>query len=335
MNNTPLVSICVPIYGVEMFIERCVRSLFEQSYPNIEYIFINDATPDNSMKVLSDVICNYPNRQSQVKIINLEENHGLAYVRNKAVRNANGEFILHVDSDDYIEFDTVERCIKKQIETDSDIVTFNYNYCRKTGILEYKFPVFNSAFDRTLALLSRSIAICVWAAMYRKKLYDNVDAIVTDGVNYSEDYNITPILSYNSKKVIHINKALYNYNVANENSYTYHFQEKNKRQLWKTFEKLTSFFCDKNPLYIDAIEKSKLFSIVDCLLICNEKNNHDEFIDFLLIKLDEINKKYWRYLPLRKYLFLRAYRTKTYSILSKKIKFIYHKYRHRFKKDHM
>ena len=73
-NAMPLVSVCIPIYGVEKYIEKCARSVFEQTYENIEYIFVNDCTKDRSMKILDTVINEYPNKKSNVQIVNHEKN---------------------------------------------------------------------------------------------------------------------------------------------------------------------------------------------------------------------------------------------------------------------
>ena len=87
------VSILVPIYGVEKYIERCVRSLFEQSFTDIEYIFVNDCTKDSSMVILNKLIKEYEEKKGSIKIINHEKNGGLAASRITALKNATGEFI--------------------------------------------------------------------------------------------------------------------------------------------------------------------------------------------------------------------------------------------------
>ena len=117
------ISIGVPVFGVEKYIERCARSLFEQSYKDIEYIFVNDCTPDNSMSILKNVLDEYPVRKQQVVIINNEKNIGLALTRNKIIENCTGDFIYNVDSDDYIELDTIELLVEKQKETNADIIS--------------------------------------------------------------------------------------------------------------------------------------------------------------------------------------------------------------------
>lgn len=96
------VSIIIPIYKVEKFIEECTSSLFSQTYENIEFIFVNDCTPDNSIEILQETINNYPKRQNQVTIISQNRNQGLAASRNKALDVFTGDFVAFVDSDDYL-----------------------------------------------------------------------------------------------------------------------------------------------------------------------------------------------------------------------------------------
>lgn len=106
MNNSCkvsiLVSILVPIYGTEKYIERCTRSLFEQSYSNIEFVFVNDYTPDRSVEILKSILEKYPQQKSNTKIISHDKNRGVAAARNTLLDNATGDYVMWVDSDDYI-----------------------------------------------------------------------------------------------------------------------------------------------------------------------------------------------------------------------------------------
>ena len=116
------VSILVPIYNVSTYIEKCANSLFSQTFTDIEYIFVNDATPDDSIEKLQKVIEKYPNRKENITIIQHAENRGLAVARNTAKYAANGDYVLVVDSDDYIEEQMVEILYKKAITDNADIV---------------------------------------------------------------------------------------------------------------------------------------------------------------------------------------------------------------------
>ena len=97
--STPLVSVIVPIYGVEAYIAQCARSVLGQTYPALECIFVNDGTPDRSMDILAEVVKEFPERN--VVIVN-KENGGLPHARWSGLEAARGEYVMHVDSDDWL-----------------------------------------------------------------------------------------------------------------------------------------------------------------------------------------------------------------------------------------
>ena len=121
------VSILVPVYNVSDFIERCLHTLFRQTYPNIQYIFVDDCSPDRSVEIIQDVLKDYPQRKDDVKIIKHEKNRGLAAARNTGLENAEGDFILNIDSDDFIELDMVELMFGKTKEEEDNIVVCDFN----------------------------------------------------------------------------------------------------------------------------------------------------------------------------------------------------------------
>ena len=106
MENNIKISILVPFFKVEKYVGKCVESLFTQTYQNIEYIFVNDASPDNSMEIINECIKKY-GKQEQCKIIVHEQNKGISTSRNDCLDNATGDYFLFIDSDDYIELNSV------------------------------------------------------------------------------------------------------------------------------------------------------------------------------------------------------------------------------------
>lgn len=122
----PKVSVIIPIYGVEKYIERCAQSLFKQTLDDIEYIFVDDCTPDNSIEVLKRVLEDYPQRKNQVKIVHHDKNQGLPIARQSGLKVATGEYIAHCDSDDWVDVTMYEKMYNKAIETGSDVVVCDY-----------------------------------------------------------------------------------------------------------------------------------------------------------------------------------------------------------------
>ena len=171
MKQDYLVSICVPFYGMERYIERCARSIFEQSYENIEIIFVNDASEDSSVEILEKMINEYPLRRERIVILTHEFNRGLAAARNTGVGHANGEFVMHVDSDDWIERDAVERLVRRQQETGADIVSGNaiahYNgYCQE--MIE---PDYADKYEMIQNVIGLTLDHVIWRRLIRRDLY--------------------------------------------------------------------------------------------------------------------------------------------------------------------
>ena len=107
-----LISILVPVFKVEKYIVKCLDTIFNQTYTDIEYVFVNDCTPDNSMHLLNSYIDNHNIDRDKVKIISHSQNQGIAVTRNDCIANATGEYVLFVDSDDWVELDMVEELVK-------------------------------------------------------------------------------------------------------------------------------------------------------------------------------------------------------------------------------
>ena len=116
------ISAIIPIYNVSKYIERCTRTLMEQSFQNVEFIFVNDCTPDNSIEILRNTLRDYPHRHPFVKIINNPKNLGLAATRFVGMSEAKGDYVWHCDSDDWVEKDMLQKMYDKAIIEDADIV---------------------------------------------------------------------------------------------------------------------------------------------------------------------------------------------------------------------
>lgn len=242
--NLPLVSILVPIYGVEKYIERCAESLFSQSYENIEYIFVNDCTKDRSIEILEDVVRRYPCREDQVKIINHNRNRGLAAARNTGIENAHGEFILWVDSDDFVDPCVVEKLICKQREKNADVVCCDVYLCYDG----YKKISRNSYEENPKSYIKKILLgqekCWIWGKLIRRSLYEKNDIRVEEGCNMAEDFQVFPRLLYYSVVVDYLKEPLCYYECTNLSSYCKTVNEKQKMQQWRSYDIVYSFFKD-------------------------------------------------------------------------------------------
>ena len=121
-KKDPKISVIVPVYKVKQYLEKCVNSITNQTYKNLEIILIDDGSPDGS-PALCDKLSKTDNR---IKVIH-KENGGVSSARNTGLANATGDYIAFVDSDDWIELETFEECYKKAKKEKSDIVQFDLN----------------------------------------------------------------------------------------------------------------------------------------------------------------------------------------------------------------
>ena len=251
------VSILVPIYGVEKYIERCARSLFEQIYSNLEYIFVNDCTPDKSMEVLENLMVNYPERIENVKILTHEKNRGVAVVRNTALDNACGEFVSLVDSDDWLELDAIELLVSKQLKTNADIVTGNVYMHYKDHVKELVDKKYQ---DKNQMLLQQlkdtwTMDTFIWGRIYRRSLFENNHIRCKEGCNYAEDRYQVVRLTYFAESFATVNDFVYNYEKRNDSSITVQQKEnmsvylRNQYQHLQNWIGIRDFFSDKEKEY--------------------------------------------------------------------------------------
>lgn len=171
----PKVSVIIPIYGVEKYIERCSRSLFEQTIDDIEYIFIDDCTNDNSISILHDVIKDYPERKNQIIIIYHEVNKGLPQARKTGLLHANGEYIAHCDSDDWVDCDYYQKMYEKGKIENADLVISDFY---RTDGLEYKRKCRGvhslNAKMLLMNLLYQKDPWSVWNKIFKRSCYEEV-----------------------------------------------------------------------------------------------------------------------------------------------------------------
>lgn len=218
----PKVSVIVPIYKVEKYIERCVRSLFEQTLDDIEYIFVNDCTPDKSVQLLHTILENYPKRQRQVVILNHSVNTGQSGARRDGMKVATGDFIIHCDADDWVDLDMYEKMYKKAIETNADAVCCDMvmEFAESQKYLQYDncFSDHQLMYDCIAPISVEYCSMC--NRLISRKVYDKYSIDPFVGVNMWDDVGLSIRFRYYIQNCVVINRAFYHYNRQNENSTT-------------------------------------------------------------------------------------------------------------------
>lgn len=218
----PKVSVVIPVYNVGLYIERCSRSLFEQTMNSIEYIFVDDCTQDDSVRILKRVIEDYPNRKDQIRIIENKINRGLWYTRKVGMKLATGDYVIVCDSDDWLELDAYELMYEQAKKENADIVCCGV-YVEKsnqTEIILYPYNDENREMLKNTKYIEGWIYSAFWNKLIRRNLYMDNDIYNYDNINMWEDLGVTLRLRYLSNKTVILNKALYHYNRLNNSSIT-------------------------------------------------------------------------------------------------------------------
>lgn len=210
MKSEDLITIVVPIYNVEKYLERCVDSIISQSYKNIEIILVDDGSKDNSSKICDE----YKKRDSRIKVIH-KENGGLSDARNKGIDISNGKYICFIDSDDWINKDMIET-MHETIKKDNSQISI----CRRYRAYEdgkkieeqyKKYPkknIFNNIEGLSYLMSFCGYDMSACDKMFELKLFDNIRFPFG---KTCEDSFTTYKLLFNAKKISYINKPFYNY----------------------------------------------------------------------------------------------------------------------------
>lgn len=222
------VSVIVPIYNVEKYFERCICSLFQQTLVDVEFIFIDDASCDDSINILYKYIKSFPSKR--VTIVKHESNQGLAAARNSGLNVAIGEYIFNCDSDDWLENNALEELYNIAKKTNADVTWCDWylSYGKRDRYM--KEPEFVDALGAIKGILSGTMKYNVWNKLVRRSLYQEHNINFPSGYNMGEDMTMIRIFAY-AGKVAYVQKALYHYNKVNYTAYSNTYSDKHLEDL--------------------------------------------------------------------------------------------------------
>ena len=251
------ISVIIPIYNVSRFIECCSESLMKQTLNDVEYIFVNDATLDNSMTLLRRVLDRYPNRAAQVKIVEHEHNMGLPAARNTGLAVATGEFIYHCDSDDFVEHDMLELLYNKAKVAKADFVWCDWFLSYENNERYMKQPSFDTSLEVLRAMLSGAMKYNVWNKLVRRSLYADNNIQFPIGHGMGEDMTMIRLAAC-AQKVAYVNKALYHYVRSNSEAMTQTYSERHLADVRYNVDETMSFLATKG---LDTEQEMAFFKL--------------------------------------------------------------------------
>lgn len=242
--TTPLISVIVPVYRVEKYLERCVKSILSQTYKNLEVILVDDGSPDQC-----PAICDAcAERDARVKVIH-QENKGLSGARNAGIDAASGEYLAFVDSDDYVSPHFIEELYQLLQDTGCAIGQCRFSYVKGDGLVEEGDSAFciyrgESLMEQLYGPEEKATCFVVaWNKLYRAELFKETGIRYPEG-RIHEDEATTYRLFHEAKKLAFLDRALYGYYTENGGSITSVFSA--KRLQWLTAHEERIAFFKKN-----------------------------------------------------------------------------------------
>lgn len=212
------VSVIVPIYNVSKWISRCVETLMEQTITdNIEFLFIDDCSTDDSVALAKAVVSRFPERQNQCVFIHHDKNSGLPAARNTGLKHSKGKYIFHCDSDDYVEPEMLEAMLDRATRTDADYVWCDWYLSFSKNERTMRQPEAVTARKALSDILSGSMKYNVWNKLVRRAVYTDNDISFPEGRSMGEDMTMIRLL-VKADKVASVRRPLYHYIRVNQNA---------------------------------------------------------------------------------------------------------------------
>lgn len=257
MKN-PKVSIIIPIFNVAKYIQQCAECLFEQTYDNCEFIFVDDKSPDSSVEILMNVSKKY---DRNFKVIRHETNKGLAASRNTGLKNATGDYILHIDSDDWLRKDAIALLVSKLQETQCDVLIFDCYFVNQESTNYFKPITWTGDKEKSLKKWLNTGLTPNWIYIASKNIYTTNNLTLIEGINICEDFLLSLKVLYCAKKILNLHEPLYFYNRLNVNSYTHNLSKYAGQEL-KAYEEAIKFLKLKNDF--ETYKKEIGWRILKC-----------------------------------------------------------------------
>lgn len=263
-----LISIIMPVYNAEKYLNRSIESIMNQTYNNIEIILVNDGSTDNSLSICS----NYQKIDSRIKLIN-QENQGVSFARNKGIDESTGDYIMFIDSDDYIEKNMIEDMVAKITKDDIDLVIsgIKMNYIRKGQVVgEEKYQLKDKMYSIEEMLNDILIdidLICICGPcckLYKTEILKNSKIKFTNEFTMGEDtwYNLDYIDACTGK-VVTMSNIYYNYMRENPNSLFTKYYDDYIKITEKVYNKFLNLLERKaNNETVDRYKKTYIFNLI-------------------------------------------------------------------------
>lgn len=268
------ISVIVPVYQVEKYISKCLKSLFEQTFSNAEYIFVDDCGDDKSISILEEIRSEYPFLKGRIHILRHSENRGVASARNSGLAMATGEYVTFCDADDWIEKNMLEKMFVAIQLHNADILWcdfYNSYQQYETYIIQ---PKLSSSDDCIKALLSEKMHGALWNKLVKRTLYTEHHISFADDLNMWEDLRVVIQLFSYAQQIVYLNQAFYHYVQYNSNALSRGNNEKRQSETFQNAEAIIKFLKNrKSSTEYEPYFNYLKFAAKQTLLFAADKRN--------------------------------------------------------------
>lgn len=207
-------SVIIPIYNASLYLERCVISLMEQTLTDeLEFIFVNDCSTDDSALVLETTLARYPQRRSQVSIYTTSQNFGPGAARAFGVLQAKGAYVTQCDSDDWVSLTAYQTIVERIVETQADLILSDFVVERNGTSVPTVYP------DWTISKrLECGSWWMLWSHTVKRSILLEHQLSLVEGINFWEDMDFLMRVYHFAQTITYIHQPLYHYNCINPNS---------------------------------------------------------------------------------------------------------------------
>lgn len=244
-----LVTVIVPVFNAEKTLNLSLDSIKNQTYSNIEIVFINDCSTDSSSELLYTFQKDNPSLS--IVILDHEKNMGVASARNSGLGAAKGDYIYFLDADDQLDANAISEVMKVADSADYDIIGFNWYLTFSTNERRMNQPSFTSPEEALKLMLSGAMRWNLWLFVVKRSLYERNAIRFIPGMNMGEDLMIMVKLFTYSKNVYYINEAFYHYGQSNASSLTKTYSSKHILEVTENVNEVEKFINEYNPDFVD------------------------------------------------------------------------------------
>lgn len=294
------ISICIPVYNVEQYIERCINSVLQQSFQDFEIIVVNDATPDDSMKIVESIA----EKDSRIRIYNNPHNMGLMWTRREGYKRAEGDYIVFLDSDDTLPNNALSRLYSAISDTDSDIVCGQTAYLTPllTSLKGFSNNLYygNDAKSALKSVLRWEITHNLWGKIYKRELLQSHSYFTYENVVNAEDallfYQILP----NINKISTIEDVVYNYYYYDTSSSHTLYSDKALRNIFLAEKQRFDIISNKYPSLLPELYTDMILDLTSLARHVKSKKRINQYLSEFKIPLEINLRSIIKYSPSNK-----------------------------------